>query len=118
MFLFFICIFADEVKERFKTEFVDRVMEKMDACPETFVPAVEAMLKQCRNIHTDSHLASSMFTYAKYCGASALSKRRKLAVKRLSLAGTKQIGVQPTSTARRRPHMGRGGRQIGAGGLP
>ncbi|XP_001199878.3 uncharacterized protein LOC763787 isoform X1 [Strongylocentrotus purpuratus] len=98
----------DEVKERFKTEFFDRVMEKMDTCPETFVPAVEAMLKQCKSIHADSNLASGMFAFAKDStrGASA----RKLAVKRLNLAGTRKIGVQPTATARRRPR--KGGKQI------
>ena len=113
-------MFITDLRERLQTEFCDRVMEKVETCPEIFVPALEAMLKQCSNIHTDSHLASSMHAFSKYCGAApALIRRgasaKKLAVKRLNLAGTRKIGVQPTATARRRPHMGRGGRQIGSG---
>ena len=123
MCFFFYLYFPEEVKERFKTEFFDKVIQKLETCPETFIPAVEAMLRQCRNIHTDSHLVTSIFTFAKYSGAApALIRRgasaKRLAVKRLNLAGTRQIGVQPTATARRRPHMGRGGRQIGSGRPP
>ena len=110
-------MFITDLRERLQTEFCDRVMEKVETCPEIFVPALEAMLKQCSNIHTDSHLASSMHAFSKYCGAApALIRRgasaKKLAVKRLNLAGTRKIGVQPTATARRRPHMGRGGDKL------
>ncbi|XP_072050227.1 uncharacterized protein [Amphiura filiformis] len=98
----------------------DGILDKIDLYPDVFLPAVQAMVKQCDNILTDSHLASALHSFGKYSGAAAALRKRgakakKVAVKRLQLRGTTMIGVQPTAAARRQPHMGRGGSRLGSG---
>nr|XP_054770098.1 uncharacterized protein LOC129277934 isoform X2 [Lytechinus pictus] len=86
--------------------------------PDLFNPAIAAMVQRYNRIKTDTSLASAMHSFGKYAGAArALQKRGKKAgnVKRVRLSGSKHIGVQPTATARRRSHMGRGGARLHAG---
>lgn len=93
---------------------------KFEQNPDIFRPAVQSMVQSYARIRTDTHLVSAMHTFGKYAGAAkALQKRgaaaKKGAVKHLLLKGAKGIGVQPTSTARRRSNMGRGGSRLHSG---
>ncbi|XP_071484474.1 uncharacterized protein [Diadema antillarum] len=103
-----------DVKAQLKSEIFDAITAKIDLYPTEFVPAAEAMLKQCRQMKTDSQWVSAMNTFGKYSGVAAAFNRVSGKKRSLQLTSS-QIGVQPTATARRRPHMGRGKRHLGCG---
>ena len=91
-------------------------MSKAELYPDIILPAMKAVVSSYQKIHTDSHLCSAMHTFGKYAGVSKAKVGSLKSRKRgLQLKGTGTIGVQPTAAARRRPHMGRGGRTLGAG---
>ena len=132
--LLILVYFADtkDLKNRLQQMFED-LSDKVDLHPAEFVPAITSMLNQFDNIHTDVTLTSALHSFGKYTGAGTTLKKRSAVAKqkairclqerrgggtgghRLELRGTGQIGVQPTATARRRPHMGRGARRLPSG---
>ena len=85
--------------------------------PDVFNPAIAAMIEGYNRIKSDTSLVSAMHSFGRYTGAARALKTGKLAgrVRHLRLSGSKHIGVQPTATARRRSHMGRGGARLHAG---
>ena len=122
--MFFNLHYADnDLKERIH-KMAERWITKLDLYPETFGPLLEKMIASDELIVTDSQLCSAMSTYGKYAVAGAVlqkrgRKSRDLAVQHLQ-KGVSRIGVQPTSTSRRRAsiHMGRGARRLHAGRPP
>ena len=84
-------------------------------------PAFKSFVAAYKNIKTSTRLCSALYTFGKYHGAAAAlksaSKLKRRSVERLT-GTTTSIGVQPTSLARRRVHMGRGARRLTSGRPP
>lgn len=92
---------------------VHRIEEGMDSNPEVFVPAVKKLLKNVEMfVKTDSALVSALHTFGRYSGLSTVST--------VGSRRGPQIGVQPTSVARRicRKYSLGGKRRITSGRRP
>ncbi|XP_014662941.1 PREDICTED: uncharacterized protein LOC106805740 isoform X2 [Priapulus caudatus] len=94
----------DDLLEKFHGMCSDLAL-KMNQYPDDFRPAMNAMVQSYNKIKTDSCLISAMHSFGK----------STMALRKGGMRRTSQIGVQPTATARRRPHMGRGGRHLHSG---
>ncbi|XP_041463997.1 uncharacterized protein LOC121415020 isoform X2 [Lytechinus variegatus] len=121
LLLYKIATDDDQLLEQFQNMH-DDLCTKMKQSPDLYRPAIRAMLASYRGIKTDTHLVSALHTFGKYSGAAMTVRKRGLAaknaaVRHLNLKGSKKIGVQPTSTARR-CHMGRGASRLHAGRPP
>ncbi|XP_041476647.1 uncharacterized protein LOC121424873 isoform X1 [Lytechinus variegatus] len=98
-------IATDDLLDKFHA-MCDDMAQKANKYPDVFKPAMNAMVQAYTNIKTDASLLSAMHCF----GKSGVVLRKGGRMRR-----TGQIGVQPTATARRRPHMGRGGKRLHSG---
>jgi len=81
-------------------EVIEKMKQAFESDKEYFLPSMKAFVNSFQtNVRTHASLNSAMQTFGKYSGLNPNSKKPKL-------MGTKQIGVQPTTRARRKTEIG------------
>ena len=87
----------------------------LDENPNEYVVAIQSFIKSYKSITTDSHRLSALHTFSKFQSSSTAHTSLKRGVS--CLQTSTQIGVQPTSVARRRLSLG-GRRRLTVGRPP
>lgn len=80
----------------------ESLQQKLQTDPVVFQPAIMSFVSNFEKMSTKSAIVSSLFTYGKYSGASAITAKRLLLNARKCLQTSTKIGVQPTAVARRK----------------
>lgn len=92
-------------------EVIEKMKRAFESDKEYFLPSMKSFVNSFQtNVRTHASLNSAMQTFGKYSGLNPNSKKPKL-------MGTKQIGVQPTTRARRKTEIS-GRRNLAAGRNP
>ncbi|KAF0719880.1 SWIM-type domain-containing protein [Aphis craccivora] len=92
-------------------EVIEKIKRAFASDKEYFLPSMKSFVNSFQtNVRTHASLNSALQTFGKYSGLNPNSKKPKL-------MGTKPIGVQPTTRARRKTEIG-GRRNLAAGRNP